>query len=775
MRRFVFALFVLLLTTAPLTAQQATLAIAPADALRAADRHLLNGYYEAAVLTYQAVLAAGDVVPLDQRAGAVFGLGQAALREGLFADAAAALDLFIVTFPADARLGQAHFLRGDARLGQADWTGAISDFQTYLALRPGLIDSYALERLGDAYTALGRIEEGLQAYKDAADSSRTLIPLLALRERLAQVYTSQGRFGEAIAQYDQILVLAQNAPYRAGIEWLAAQAELNAGQTEAGLLRLDRVFTTYPTRPEAFSAMERLTQAGRSLDPLTMARVRFAYGDYEGTIQQLIAFTTSRTLGEVPAEVHMLLGRAYREMGNTEAAVTAFETIIDQYTTDPLFGDALLEQGRTRFLADDIDGAIARYVFIADTYGYLDQAAEALWRAGFLYSTTQRPLEARALFDRLADTYPATDQALDGLQLAAAGAVSLNDPAAAERYYAEIAVTATGEDQASAYLQVGRLALARGDTATANAALGQAASAAPDTYFSTRARDIIGGVAAFSRPPGEIFQFDDAALIAEAESWLRTTFPTITQPGSLWPLSPTLESDPRMLRGRELWAVAAYAEARIEFDDLIDQYSDDPLASYQLAIAMRGLGAYPSSIVAGAAVIRTAGIGTLDAPRFLARMRYPAYYLDVVQDAGTRYGLDPLLIFSLIRHESLFDTFATAAADEKGLTQVIPSTAAYIAGQIAFPDYQHSDLFRPYAGIEFGAFFLAENAGRFNGNVTAALAGYNAGPGRADQWLAISGGDHDAFLSAITIDSTRVYVQRIYTFFSIYRALYGTP
>ncbi|MCS7070352.1 MAG: lytic transglycosylase domain-containing protein, partial [Anaerolinea sp.] len=162
------------------------------------------------------------------------------------------------------------------------------------------------------------------------------------------------------------------------------------------------------------------------------------------------------------------------------------------------------------------------------------------------------------------------------------------------------------------------------------------------------------------------------------------------------------------------------------------------------------------------------------APRFIARMRYPVYYLDVVLDSAQRYDLDPLLLFALIRHESLFDTYATAAAGEKGLTQVIPSTAEYIAQQIAFPDYQHSDLFRPYVGVEFGAFFLDENLERFNGNVTAALAGYNAGPGRAAQWLEISGGDHDAFLSAITIDSTRIYVQRIYSFFSIYRALYGS-
>jgi soluble lytic murein transglycosylase len=168
-----------------------------------------------------------------------------------------------------------------------------------------------------------------------------------------------------------------------------------------------------------------------------------------------------------------------------------------------------------------------------------------------------------------------------------------------------------------------------------------------------------------------------------------------------------------------------------------------------------------------------AGVGTLEAPPYLARLRYPAYYADVVQAAAERHQVDPLLLLSLIRHESLFDTYATAAAGEKGLTQVIPGTGEYIAQQLNWPDYQHSDLFRPYAGIEFGAYYLGENLRQFEGNVQAALSGYNAGPGRAANWLALSGGDPDQFITAITIDSTRTYVQRIYGFYTIYRALYG--
>jgi soluble lytic murein transglycosylase len=219
--------------------------------------------------------------------------------------------------------------------------------------------------------------------------------------------------------------------------------------------------------------------------------------------------------------------------------------------------------------------------------------------------------------------------------------------------------------------------------------------------------------------------------------------------------------------------VGAYDEAEEEFSDLTDHYASDGLASYQLAIHLRSIAAFRASIFAAANIIKTAGIGTLEAPAYIARLRYPIYYLDPVLTIGQQWNIDPLLLFSMIRLESLFDPNATAAAGEKGLMQVVPSTAEYIANQLHWPDYQHSDLFRPYAGITFGAYYLNEQLERFDGNVPAALAGYNAGPGRAMDWLALSGGDPDLFMSTITIDSTRQYVQLLYGFYTIYRALYG--
>ncbi len=748
----------------------------PDDLIRQGDRLRLNGYYELAISTYGEVVNAGDGVPADSRAEALFRQGQSAVREGLFMDAVAPLTTLITDFPDDERIPQAYFLRGDAYLGVADWQAAINDFQQYLTLRPGLVDSYAYERIADAQLASGQREQAIENYTFAIQSQRSVVPLLALRERLAQIYSGGNQINEAIAQYDAILATAQNPGYRAEIEFRAAETLLEAGQTEAGLARMRTVFDTYGSTSFAYQAMLQLDEAEINLSSLERGRVAYNAGDYTTAIDAFNEHTTEVPLVNVPGEMFLLLGRSYREIGNGNAANVAFQTVIEQYPQDPAFGDALLEQGRTLFLDGEWEQAVAQYLFIAENYAYLEAtAAEAMWRAGYLYGVNDQAAQSQQIFERLAETFPNTEQATSGLFIGASTAYANADYATAERMYARLSVVTTGEDQATAYFWIGQIAQAQNNPQRASEAYQAAATAAPDSYFAARAQDIVSGTAAFQQPDQIQLQFDDATQIVEAEAWLRQVY-GITQEGALWPLSPELASDPRMVRGQELWQLAAYTEAETEFFDIIGEKRDngDMVASYQLAVHLRGMGAYYPSIFAAADVILQANATTLSAPPFIARMRYPAYYSDVIQEVGSRRGVDPLLIFSLIRQESLFNSNATAAAGEVGLMQVIPSTGEYIAGQIAWEDYQHNDLFRPYAAVEFGGYYLQEQLERFDGNVPAALAAYNAGPGRAIDWLALAGGDPDLFITTITIDSTRGYVQNIYRNYNIYRALYST-
>jgi soluble lytic murein transglycosylase len=770
-----FCIAILLLIGSSPANAQADAPEIPADvALRIGERYQRDGRFENAVYTYEMLLNQGDSVPADIRAQAAYNMGQAALREGLFEYALYALNLLINDFPSDYRGVLGYFLRGDAHSGLGMWQEAINDYQQYLALRPNVIDSYAYERIGDATINLGQYTQALQYYNLATQATRSRIPQAALMEKVASLHLLHGEVSEAVAQYDGILAFAQTYTYRASIDLTGAQVLMDSGDIARGLVRMERVFRDYPDTPSGYEAMVTLVENNIQLNYYQMGRSYFYAERYAEAIEAFNQYTSATLLTEIPPQLYIYLGQSFRALGNFDAALIAFRTVTEQFPTHELFGEALLESGRTYFMQGDIPRAIERYLFIAETYQYLSAtSAEAFWRAAYLHNTNGNPQESWTIFLRLADLFPNSEQARSGLSLAANNAVLEGHTVSAETLYSRLATISTGAQQAEAYFNLGRLLQAKSNIDGAITAYNQAISASPDSYYGARAYDLIHGHNPFAPPPNTVWAFDDATQVAEAENWLRQRF-GIAQEGALWPLAPELENEPRIVRGRELWSVGAFDEARIEFNDIITEYAENPLASYQLAIYTRTIGAYRPSISAASNLIVSSQTPTRDAPAYIARLRYPAYYADEVRRISGEYNLDPLLMLSLIRHESLFDTYATAAAGEKGLTQVIPPTAQYIAEQLSWANYQHSELFRPYAGIEFGAYYLVEQLNRFNGLPHIALSGYNAGPGRAIAWRETAGDDMDLFMSAITISSTRSYVQLIYINYSMYRHLYGT-
>ncbi len=219
--------------------------------------------------------------------------------------------------------------------------------------------------------------------------------------------------------------------------------------------------------------------------------------------------------------------------------------------------------------------------------------------------------------------------------------------------------------------------------------------------------------------------------------------------------------------------MAAYDDAKGEFAALTEDHKKSPLALYQLASYYYRLGLFRECIEAAAVLIDGAKIQTYDTPKYIASLRYPIAYYDLVLPSAQKYKLDPLLVFSLIRQESLYQGFVTSYAQAQGLMQIIPSTGQYIAQKLKWPNYSNSDLYRPYINVQFGIYYLAEQLQTFDNNPYAALAAYNGGPGNSAEWLRISNGDPDLFIQAISFEETQLYVSRIYEQYEVYRAVYG--
>ena len=148
---------------------------------------------------------------------------------------------------------------------------------------------------------------------------------------------------------------------------------------------------------------------------------------------------------------------------------------------------------------------------------------------------------------------------------------------------------------------------------------------------------------------------------------------------------------------------------------------------------------------------------------------------DLVLAEAEKYDLDPLLMFALIRQESLFEGFAVSSASAQGLMQIWPPTGEDIAAQLAWPDYRPSDLQRPFVNVAFGTWLLRDELDRFNNDKYAVLAAYNAGSGRALSWQQESQGDPDLFLELINMTEPRIYIERIFENYAAYRELYGAP
>jgi hypothetical protein len=114
---------------------------------------------------------------------------------------------------------------------------------------------------------------------------------------------------------------------------------------------------------------------------------------------------------------------------------------------------------------------------------------------------------------------------------------------------------------------------------------------------------------------------------------------------------------------------------------------------------------------------------------------------DVVNEASDRYRLDPDLVNSVIKAESGFNAKAVSPKGAQGLMQLMPGTAA----ELGVPN-----AFDPQANVDGGARYLRELLERYNFDLVKALAAYNAGPQRVEQF----GGVPPYY-------ETRAYVARI--------------
>ncbi len=140
------------------------------------------------------------------------------------------------------------------------------------------------------------------------------------------------------------------------------------------------------------------------------------------------------------------------------------------------------------------------------------------------------------------------------------------------------------------------------------------------------------------------------------------------------------------------------------------------------------------------------------------------------------YTLDRAFLFAVMRRESRFRAAARSHRGAKGLMQLMPRTAAVMAGRNHLGS-ERRDLLDPVVNVTLGQKYLRYLLSRdeIDGNLFYALAAYNSGPSRLRQWLRKVDDRNDPllFIESIPVRETRIFIERVLTNMWIYRIRFG--
>ncbi|HHW62210.1 MAG TPA: lytic transglycosylase domain-containing protein [Syntrophomonadaceae bacterium] len=159
-------------------------------------------------------------------------------------------------------------------------------------------------------------------------------------------------------------------------------------------------------------------------------------------------------------------------------------------------------------------------------------------------------------------------------------------------------------------------------------------------------------------------------------------------------------------------------------------------------------------------------------PRWISFF-YPLPHQELVFTTASEEDVDPYLVFAIIRVESKYQTGAESPKGAKGLMQIMPETAEWIAEQKGIDDFQAQNLHDPEVNIQFGCWYLRSLQEEFGGNETTMIAAYNAGRGRVKEWIRSGLWDgREETIENIPYNETEEYVRNVLKTYHAYRAIY---
>jgi soluble lytic murein transglycosylase-like protein/outer membrane protein assembly factor BamD (BamD/ComL family) len=164
-------------------------------------------------------------------------------------------------------------------------------------------------------------------------------------------------------------------------------------------------------------------------------------------------------------------------------------------------------------------------------------------------------------------------------------------------------------------------------------------------------------------------------------------------------------------------------------------------------------------------------------PGNLARwqLAHPRPFRELVEPAAASEGIDPHLVWAVMRQESAFQPHAKSGAGARGLMQLMPATARSVARQFG-RRITDREIFDPALNIRLACRLLSNLLRQYDGNLMLALAAYNAGPGTVRKWRSRWGTlEGDQWAEEIPVAQAHGYAKQVVEALGVYQHLYGPP
>ena len=639
------------------------------------------------------------------------------------------------------------FLRGYRAFQNKDWETARAAFEHGQQHEPLLAD-YSLYFLGELHLKAGRPKEARAVFKRLLDEYPTTVWRSNAALALAQLTFAEERWERTLAyakqtqqdplvidtvQHQSTLLIAQTYEQQ-GKRALAYQRyqalRANAPRTAVGEMAKARVAALREQYPEDF--------------PLQTARAQYdevkllvKEEDVETARNLAEQFQTRFSTSNLRPAGLLLLAGLYKSQGQREAALAQWQEVVERYPDTAFAPKALYRWARFFWNQDEDDAALLLFKRLTKEYPRHDLAAEAWNAMGRIFQSRQDKANAASAYQHLRQQFSRTPLALE------------------------------------AHWRQGWMAYSQGEYQTAQKIFQKLARSVPGTVEGIRA------LYWQARATGRSGQSEEAATVYRrllrryphgyyalwAEKRLGTTLsvlPRQTPPASPPPrLSPI--QDAHYQRYTTLVDLGLLDMARRELD-FVRHHAQRGTSWTKFFISeYQRVNDYTS-------VFRLLPQLNL---RRSARQTYlyPQAYWNLVRTYAEKKELDPYLIVSLIRQESLFDAAAVSRANAYGLMQLLPTTAAKLTD---LPLNGGSALTDPAFNIRLGTTYLRGLLERYQGSLILALGAYNAGEKAADKWLARFGElEPDEFVENISYGETRRYVKLVLRNYRTYIRMYG--